>query len=105
MERHAAAVARNDITRFGRGSRELHLDALEGGVHGAGGSARTRLLGQHIPRFERLAELEFDSSGRDGTDLRKAKFIVRREPFVLETVAGIAQVGKNIMKVALDKMG
>src|ERR1022692_1478063 len=104
IERHPATVACNHVAGFRGEPGHLHLNALEGRVHGANRSAGSSLFREHVPRLEGLTQFEFDSLHSDRPDLRKAKLQLRSKPLLLEIVAGSAQAGEHIGKVAPDKM-
>src|ERR1022692_4948949 len=104
MEWHPATVACNYIAGFRGEPRHLYLDALEGRIHGAGGSAGSSLFCEYIPRLKRMTQFQFDSLYSDRPDLRKAKLHVRSKPLLLEIIVSPPQLHEHIGKVAPDKM-
>ena len=51
-----------------------------------------------------MAQLELDSCVREITDLRKAEFEMRREPFRLHRIAGCIELMHDVLEIALDEV-
>ena len=64
MQRHAPAVARDDVARVGHAGH-LHLQPFDRGIHVPDRASGARLFAQHVPRLERLAQFEVDAAARD----------------------------------------
>ena len=86
MQRQAPAVAGDDVARIVQ-PLDLDLQALDRGVDVAHRAAAARLLAQHVPRLERLAQFELDAALGDRRRSREAELEMRREPLGLEAVA------------------
>ncbi len=65
----------------------------------AGLAAGTALFSEHVPRFERSAQLHEDRVFAHAPIEREAKLVVRTEPLVVEFVAALAQVTHHIAEV------
>ena len=63
-------------------------------------AARPRLLAEHRPRLQRMADFDFDVLVAEHAVTREAEFIVRREPRVLEGEAGAIEVGDDLAEIA-----
>ena len=63
MQRHFAAVARDDVSRVGHAGH-LHLQPLDRRIDVPRRVAARRLLAQHVPRLDRLAQLDSRRSAR-----------------------------------------
>ena len=58
----------------------LHLQPLDRRIDVAGGAAGRAFLAEHVPRLERLPQLELDAARADVAEQREAELEVRREP-------------------------
>src|SRR5207248_11275451 len=85
MQRHAPARARDDVARVHRAAH-LHFEPLERGVDVADRAAAALFLAEHVPRLDRLTQLELDAGRGDRTEQRKTEFAVRLEPLARERV-------------------
>ena len=103
MQRHAPAVAGDDVARVGHAGH-LHLQPFDRGIHVAHRAAAARFFAQHVPRLERLTQFEVHAPARDGPEQRKPEFEVRREPLGLERVPAAPQVGDDIVEILRDEM-
>jgi hypothetical protein len=70
---HAAGSARVE-------SGNPHLQTLDRRVDVAHRAAGRTFLAHHVPRFERLAQLQLDPGVLDRAEARKAELEMRREP-------------------------
>ena len=80
------------------------MQTLERRIDVAHGSAAARLFAQHVPRLDRLAELELHAALRHLAADRETKFKVRREPVLLERVTGIGQLVEHFGEVLGDEV-
>src|SRR5262249_10276707 len=79
LERQLHAIAR-DRKALGHQPANPDLEPFDRGVHVPGGTAGARLLAEHVPRFDRLPELDFDALIDDASIDRKPEFEMWREP-------------------------
>ncbi len=82
----------------------LGLQPLDRGFDIARRAAGRRLLAEHVPGFERLADFQFDATMGDAAIDGKAEFPLRLEPFRLEGVAGAGKIGDDAAKILPDEM-
>src|SRR5688572_26587725 len=76
-----------------------HLEPLDRGIDKARGAAGDTFLAEHVPRFERVAELQFDTATGDGAIIREAEFALRFIPDRIEAIAGVAQVREHAEEI------
>ena len=74
---------------------DLDLQPFDGGVDEARGAGSAYFLAQHVPRFDRLPELDRDAVVADGAVAREPKLDERREPLAGERVAERIEVGEQ----------
>ena len=98
-----AAVAENGEA-VARSAGDLDLDAFDRGIDVAGRAAAGGFFTEDVPGFQRVAQFDGDAACGDGTDQGKAKFKVRREPFVLERIARVAELLENVLPIEFDKV-
>ncbi len=84
--------------------RDLDLQALDRGIDIAHRAAAARLLAQHVPGLQRVAQLELEAALRDLADPREAELEMRREPIRREAVAGLAEIGEHVAEILPDEM-
>ena len=63
MQRHAAAVAGDDVARIGQAA-DFDLQALDRRIDVAGRAAAARLFAQHVPGLDGLAQFEIHAPDR-----------------------------------------
>src|SRR5580692_6830741 len=102
-QRHRPAVA-GECKAIGRETGDVHLHALDRGVHIADRARCRALLAHHVPRLERLAQLDVSAEDRDITTARKSEFEMRRKPFRFELVPGRALLAEHIAEIAFDEI-
>jgi len=78
---------------------DLDLQALDGAVDIAHRAAAARLLAQHVPGFERVAQLELDATLGHAADQREAELEMRREPVGLKAVTRGAEIIEHVGEV------
>jgi hypothetical protein len=78
-QRHAPPVAREHEALLGQ-ALDLELQALDRGIDEAHRAARGRFLAEHVPRLERVAQLDLQAAAGDLADLGEAELVMRREP-------------------------
>src|SRR5688572_4285225 len=98
-ERYARAVAADDVA-FLVEPAHADLQALDRRVDITHRAADSALLAEHVPRLERLAELDLDGAEAHGAVARKAELEVRREPAYVELVTRAVHVADDIDEVA-----
>src|SRR5260370_10403983 len=94
----AAAVAGEDMAR-GVEALQFDLQALDRGIHEAGGAAARRLFAQDIPGFERLAQLQPDAAVGDLAVNRKTELALGVEPFRVEAIAFAADFLEHVEEI------
>ena len=103
MQRHAPAVARHQVPRADQ-PVHFHLQPLDRRIDVADRGAPAGLLAEHVPRLERLAQLQVHAGRRHRARERESEFLVRREPVRPHVVAGGAKVVEHAGKVFRDEM-
>ena len=83
---------------------DLDLQALDRAVDIAHRAAAARLLAQHVPRLQRVAQFQRDAALRHLADPREAELEVRREPGGLEAIAGLGQIGQHVGEILPDEV-
>ena len=83
---------------------DLDLQALDRRIDVARGPGGADLLAQHVPRLDRLAQLDGHAVVAHGAEARKAELEERVEPGRLERVAEAVQVGDHVVQVGGDEM-
>src|SRR5688500_10140881 len=100
-ERHAPTVAADDVPFLVEPARR-DLQALDRRVDIPHGAADRALLAEHVPRLERLSELDLYRTEMHGAVERKAELEVRREPARVELVARAVHVVDDLDDVVPD---
>ena len=72
MQRHAPAVARDDVARAGHAGH-LDLQPLDRGIHVPNRPSGARFFAHHMPRLERLPQLEVHAAARHGAVQRETE--------------------------------
>ena len=103
MQRQAIAVAGDAVARVVQ-ARDLDLQAFDGAIDVAHRAATARLLAQHVPRFERVAQFHLDAALRHFADQREAELEVRREPLRIERVARCAEAAQHVLEILMHEM-
>ena len=88
---HPAAVAGHHVAALGEPGG-LDLQALDRGVHVAGGAETGGFLAQHMPGLDRPAQLQLDIIQLHPPVVGKAELLEGRQPLQLERVAVGLQV-------------
>ncbi len=104
MKRHPPLVAAHKVPGVGH-TRHLDLQPLHRRVDITCSESAGRLFPQHVPRFDRPAQLQSDTVVVDLTDPREAELEVRHKPSVVERKAVSLTVGDHILKVLPDEVG
>jgi hypothetical protein len=84
---------------WGVQSGGFDLQAFDGGVNKASGTAATGFFTEDIPRFEGLADFDVDAGGCEGADERTAKFELSTEPGGFHGNACGIQVSDNVVEI------
>lgn len=80
-------------------SGDFDLNAFDGGIDEAGGSAATGFFSEDVPRFEGLSEFDVDTVGGEGADKWAAKFEVCAEPGGLDIEVGFLEELDDVIKI------
>ncbi len=102
-ERQHTPVARDAVT-LARHPGHLDLQSLDRRVDIARGAGAAHFFAQHVPRLDRLPQLDRDAVVVDGAEAGKAELDERREPFLRERVAETGEIGDDVVHVGRDEM-
>ena len=102
-QRHRAAVARQHEP-FIHPTGHQCLHALHGAVDEPRRAAAGRLLAEHVPGLQRMAQFQRDTAQRDLADAREAEFEMRREPGAIETEPVRAKLLQHVGEILRDVM-
>ncbi len=83
----------------------LHLQALDGAVDEAHGPSARSFLAEHVPRLQRLTQLEMHARVLHLTEDGEAEQALRLEGGRVESVAGPGEVIQHGAEVGRQKMG
>src|SRR5579859_3695326 len=97
------SIASDDKAVRGQSSR-FDLEALDRAVDVTNCAAGSRLLPQHVPGFERGAQLDVNIPLTEVAEPRKPKFKMRGEPFGFEREAGGLQIAKHLAEVGFTEV-
>ena len=98
MQGNSPAVARDDVARAGQAGH-LHLQPFDRGIHVPNRRSGDPFLSHHVPRLERLAQLDVHAAARDGAAEGEPELQMRREPRGLERVSAAPQVGHDVVEI------
>jgi hypothetical protein len=100
---HAFAIAGDHVARVDHPVCQ-HLHSFQRGIDISRRPARARFFAGHVPGFNGLPEFQLDAALLDLAVERKSKFQVWIEPFHSQRVAGLIQVGNNILQILVHEM-
>ncbi len=86
------------MARF-RHAGDFDLQSFDRRIHISHRATGTRLLSEHVPRFERLPQFDVDALRRDRSVERETELQVRREPLWLQREAVPAEIAEDILEV------
>ena len=102
-QRQAPAVAGDGMALVVQ-PRDLDLQPFDRGIDITHRAAATRLLTQHMPGFERMAQLQLDAALGHLAEAREPEFEVRCEPVRREVIPRLGQIGEHVGEVLPDEV-
>ncbi len=104
LQRNRAAVAGEEMARFGHAG-DLDLQPFDRRIDVADRAARAGLFPEHVPRLERLAQLDVHAAPRDRPERREPELEVRCEPVGLHRIAAAAEIVEHVAEVVGHEVG
>ena len=103
VQRNPDAVA-GDGMAFAGHAFDQHLHAFHRTIDVTHRRSRAAFLAEHVPRLDGVAHFHLDAALGELADSRETELQMRREPVLLDPVAGLPQIGEYVAEILPDEV-